>query len=198
MKAFKLTSLLALLLTSAAASAASTVITFEDVEVIYNNPLYGTANLSDGYGGISGWTSVGQAWATSNDSGLNEAIGNKWFYGAAGELVFNHAPVVFEGTYYKSYAADHSSPLASIDLYYQGTLVHSLFDPQASTNLVWLASDYTGLVDKILIRGGAEGFSIDNFTYSVIAVPEPGSLSLLLSGLSMLWLKRQRKTPFAA
>lgn len=174
----------------------STVLTFEDVTVEYQtSPLYGTADLADGYGGMTGWSNIGQVWGTPAGSGINEAIGNQWFYGSTGELVFNQAPVVFEGTYYKSYAANPDSPITSIELYYQDKLVRSILDPRASSgSLVWLSSGYSGLVDKVLIRGGGEGFAIDNFTYSVAAVPEPNNMALLFAGLAIVLLQRPRKS----
>lgn len=195
MKTFTLAACLACLFASTTSSA--TVITFEDVDVHYgSSPLYGTADVADGYGGLSGWHNVGQVWGASHDSGINEAIDGKWFNGTTGELVFDDAPVVFTGTYYKSYNA--TDLITSIELYYQGTLVHSLLDPQAATNLVWLASGYNGLVDKILIRGGNEGFAIDNFTYSVAAVPESATLALLLPGLALIWMQRHRSNKLPA
>ena len=122
----------------------------------------------------------------------NGAIGERWFYGSNGELRFDNAPVVFEGTYYQSYASDQNNPITSIELFYQGQLVHSILDPIASTNLVWVASGYSGLVDKIYLHGGGEGFSIDNLTYSIAAVPEPSSYMLFLSGLSILGFIRRK------
>ena len=81
------------------------------------------------------------------------AIGMRSFYGSSGELSFDNAPVVFEGTYYKTYSADSTNPIASIELYYQGLLVHSILDPISPLGLVWVASGYSGLVDKIYLRG---------------------------------------------
>jgi hypothetical protein len=193
MKALTLSACLTLLCANTAASA-STIVTFEDVAITYgSSPLYGTANLLDGYAGISGWNGIGQAWGTPAGSGLNEAIDNQWFYGSEGELVFDHAPVIFEGAYYKSYAADPSAPVTSIELYYQGNLVHSILDPRASSSLVWLASGYNGFVDKVLIRGGVEGFAIDNLTYTIAAVPEPATTALLFSGMAMVAMSRRHK-----
>lgn len=177
-------------------AANATVVTFEDVDVEFNNsPLYGTAQLSDGYDGISGWSNTGEVYGFAPGTGQNEGIGDRYFYGQSGDLVFDQAPVVFQGTYYKAYATAADEPaIASIELYYKGVLVHTLYDPRAPLGLVWLGSNYTGLVDKIHIRGGSEGFAIDNLSYepsNIGQVPLPASALLFSSALVGIGLRRK-------
>ncbi len=164
-----------------AMSSHATVVTFEDID---------PANLSDGYGGVSGWTSTGSIF-----SGIGEGVGNYLFYGQSGMLSFDGAPVVFQGTYYKSYAVpSDESPITAIELYYQGNLVHSILDPLAPMGLEWVASGYSGLVDKVFFRGGIEGFAIDNLTYepgNVSQVPLPAS-GILVSAVGIIYGLRRR------
>jgi hypothetical protein len=160
----------------------ATVVTFEDIS---------PDDLADGYGGISGWTSAGSIF-----SGTGEGVGNYLFYGNEGEVRFDSAPVTFEGTYYKAYAIDTSAPpITGIELFYQGLLVHSILDPQAPLALEWVASGYTGLIDKIYFRGGGEGFAIDNLTYTQATspVPLPGAIPLFLSGAGLIAAARTRR-----
>lgn len=170
-----------ILATSYTSVAQATTVNFEDID---------SGSPSNGYGGISGWSfgSVGPSFG--------DGIGENVFYGYEGELVFDTAPIVFEGSFYKSYAANRVEPVTSFSLYYQNQLVHTIVDPLAPLQLVWVASGYSGLVDKIFIRGGGEGFSIDNFTYSqgVSAVPLPASSLLFVSGLGILGLMRRKQT----
>lgn len=175
----------------------ATVVTFEDVDVQFEtSPLYGTAALADGYAGISGWTNTGLVYGFAPQSGMSEGVGNNYFYGQSGELSFDLAPVRFQGTYYKSYSTDFNQPpIASIELFYKGNLVHTIYDPLASLGLVWVSSGYTGLVDTIRLRGGSEGFAIDNLTYetaSVGQVPLPASALLFASALFGMGLNRRK------
>lgn len=166
---------------------ASTVVTFEDIS---------PNDLADGYGGISGWTSVGSVGIADRDLGGN---GLKAFYGQEGVLSFDHSPVVFQGTYYKAYAVPQDEfPLTAIELWYQGSIVHSLQYSAPISNLVWLASSYSGLVDHIYFRGGISGFSLDDLTYDTVSsVPLPASWALFAGGAALLGFARRRSvSPF--
>lgn len=172
----------ALLALAFAMPSYATVVTFEDID---------PANLVDGYGGISGWNATG-----SIQSGTGEGVGDYLFYGMEGEIRFDNAPVIFQGTYYKAYATDPDAPpITGIELFYQGALVHSLLDPRAPLGLEWVASGYSGLVDRIFFRGGGEGFAIDNLTYiqAPSQVPVPAAIPLFLSGLGVFALASNRR-----
>lgn len=160
----------------------ATVVTFEDID---------PSSLADGYGGISGWNAAG-----SIQPGTGEGVGDYLFYGMEGEIRFDNAPVIFQGSYYKAYATDPDAPpITGIELFYQGTLVHSLLDPRAPLGLEWIASGYAGLVDRIFFRGGGEGFAIDNLTYvqAPSQVPVPASIPLFLSGLGIFAFASNRR-----
>ncbi|WP_155931165.1 PEP-CTERM sorting domain-containing protein [Methylomonas sp. 11b] len=161
---------------------ASTVVTFEDIS---------PNDLADGYGGISGWSALGSVGIADKDLGGN---GHKALYGHEGMISFDHSPVVFQGTYYKAYAVPQDEfPLVAIELWYQGAMVHNLQYLHSPLGLEWLASGYSGLIDKIYFRGGLEGFSIDDLSYdSVSSVPLPASWAMFAGGAAMLGFARRR------
>lgn len=174
-------------------SVNAAVVTFEDTGLSGSGGLY-LGKPDDGYGGISGWSSLGE-WQGVYES-WGEGVGNYLLYSQDQlRLSFDAAPVVFQGTYFKSYATDYSagSPVA-IELYFHGALVHSILDRPLGGALEWLASGYSGLVDGIVLRGGGEGFGIDNLTYEVSAVPLPAAWVLFSGGgAALLGLGRRRK-----
>lgn len=161
---------------------ASTVVTFEDIS---------PNDLADGYSSISGWTSLASPGIYDADFG---GIGRQSFYGNQGFLSFDQAPVIFQGTYYKAYhVLQDEFPLAAIELWYQGTLVHSIQYLRSTAGLEWLASDYSGLVDQIYLRGGIEGFSIDNLTFTPTStVPLPAAWLMFTGGAALLGFARRR------
>ncbi|MDD5113119.1 MAG: hypothetical protein PHC94_03810 [Methylobacter sp.] len=173
--------LAAAILSAANANAATTVVDFEGIT---------SENLIDGYGGLSGWEGIGGFVGPSfGGVGLGENV----FYGLQGELRFNNGPVIFHGSHYQAYAFDPQSPFTTLSLFYQNQLVHQTAYHSLSTGtLEWLSSGYSGLVDKIYIYGGGEGFGIDNLTYSAAPVPVPGAVWLFGSGLAGLMLRTRR------
>lgn len=165
---------------TAPANASQIVITFEDIA---------PGEINDGYGGVSGWNAAGNV--VIND--YNEGVGKAYFYGQEGELRFDNGPVIFAGAFYKSYAADPSAATPGFSLYYHDQLVFETLDPHYPLSLEWLPSGYAGLVDKIFIHGGGEGYAIDNLTYTMAAVPVPGAALLFASVLTGFSLSASRR-----
>lgn len=167
---------------SFAAQAERTVVTFEDVAHL--------GTVLDGYQGISGWSSLGSVTESSYGTG----IGKYYFHAQSAEgLSFDSGPVVFDGMYYNAWSTAGSIP--SYDLFYQGNLV---FTGYVDTNnqpdgLYWLASGYSGKIDRIGFYAGGDGVAFDNFTFTTTAVPEPLTSAMLLSGLALVGVSVARK-----
>lgn len=173
-----------------ATSQALTVVGFEDIS---------PNDLADGYGGLSGWAGLGGPGIADADRG---GQGLKVFYGHGGLLGFDGAPVRVFGAYYKSYAVPlDEPPQAAIELWYHGRQVASLVDPRSPLAMTWLATDYAGPVDTIRLRGGLEGFAIDDLSYEripVSGVPDPAPWLLLSGGLALLGWRCRQGRPGAA
>lgn len=179
--------LAATLLCSVNANAARTVVDFEGI------PSWGTIE-GFVYGGMSGWNQAGQLRDYSIFQNPLPDMGNQYFsaYPSGGELHFDSAPVIFEGMYYQFVGFDSQ---ISYDLYYHDQLVYSapLVPENQLDDIYWLASGYSGLVDKIYFYGTSDGVVIDNLTYSTAApVPLPGAVWVFLSGLLGLLLHNRR------
>ncbi|MBD9358378.1 hypothetical protein [Methylomonas albis] len=174
------------LLSASEAYASQTVLTFENLN---------DGDLVDGYGGISGWQAGGGLRDYSIYPSHQPDMGDRYFavsYGGA-ELSFDSAPVVFEGVHYNFVGFDSN---ISYELYYQNQLVYSalLVPEDQPPEVYWLASGYSGLIDKIYFHGTSDGVVIDNLTYSATApVPLPGAAWLFGGGLVGLLARGRRR-----
>jgi hypothetical protein len=165
------------------ANAATTVVDFEG---IFN------WDLIDGYGGLSGWESMaGQVSSYSEFEPHNPELGENRLHTRAGELTFDQGPVIFQGMYYNYWGFDTE---ISFSLFFQDQKVYSspLDAANQPSDIYWLASGYSGLVDKIQFHGqSSDGFIVDNLTYSAAPVPLPASAWLFISGLMALAVRRR-------
>lgn len=97
---------------------------------------------------------------------------------------------VFNGAFFSGYDT------ISYKLYNNGSLVHTSAESAdlGGTGVpLFVASGYNGLVDEVVVYGSQGFFAMDNFTYNVTSVPEPGSLALVaLAGLAGVAVRRKR------
>jgi hypothetical protein len=181
----------AALLTPQAAQA--TAVTFDD--------LSGFSYLADGYGGITwdnNWTSYDTAQAPYNPaSGSTRIFANYLNYpaGSLSDVSFSFAaPVVFQGAAFSGHTGDGD---VTMSVYLAGVLkaTTALFSPTSIA--AFLASGYSGEVDKVVITGKAGFYVMDDVTYNKIpkvsAVPVPAALWLMLTALAgMAGIRRAR------
>lgn len=176
--------LVASILGAAEANATSTVVDFESIF---------DWELVDGYGGLSGWESMGgQVSSYSEFEAHGPELGETRLHTRAGELTFDQGPVILQDMFYNYWGSDTD---VSFSLYYQDQLVYS--QPLDAINqpfdIYWLPSGYSGLVDKIQFHGqSGDGFIIDNLTYSSAPVPLPGAAWVFGSGLLGLVIQKRR------
>lgn len=179
------------LLAPLASAAVSTVLTFDD--------LGDYGQMPSNYGGLD-WSAGGWWYYTVDNEPYTPASGTgrvtlDWYESGdaaaavASTAVGFAAPVVFDGAYF----AGLSGAKVSFDLYLDGSKVWSSATLDPSAVPTFLASGYAGLVDKVVVNGPAlYAVVMDDFSFTA-AVPEPGSVPLMLAGLAGVGLIVRRR-----
>lgn len=159
----------------------ATVIDFED--------LSGQGVLPANYAGLT-WGSGWEYYDWSQPP-FNPASGVERLYNNttnANTYFSFSSDVLFGGAYF---AGNYT---AGFDLYNNGSLVFSTGDLALSATPTFLSSGYAGLVDEVRLRVTNGQFVMDDVTYTVRQVPEPGSVALLGLGFAGFAFSRRRKT----
>lgn len=151
-------------------------------------PFYSAGYIPDGYADAvwTGW--ILRRRDELQYTGLNGGSGAILALGmvSAPDISFS-APVVIDGLY-----GFYPRSQLSYDLYLGGQHVGT--SAAGPVGGGYLASNYSGRVDRIVFNGPAGGFSIDDMSVSVAAaVPEPTSWTLMLMGASSLAVFRLRR-----
>ena len=178
-------------------SASATTLTFEDLNpapssfdvmpasysgFTFMNWLYGPDTT---YTASSGTIDLFTDYADPNNPSANIITDNN---GVTRATAF-----VFDGA---SFSGDSGVTFA---LYLSGALVHTsatLPDAGATSYAsTFLASGYTGSVDKVVVSAVQGYYSMDDFTFhEVSSVPEPSTYALLITAFGLLTWKVRRKS----
>jgi MYXO-CTERM domain-containing protein len=171
-------------------SAASIVVTFDD--------LPGQGVVPDGYGGIN-WQGH-WSYYHFDQSPYNAHSGTGRVYtdysqpvaNGSGENTFAFvAPQHFLGAWFSGY--DFAS--VRFNLYLNGQLVHTTNDLAMSGTPMFLGSGYAGPVDQVGVWSNKQDFYVmDDVTYGQGNAPEPASWTLAgLGAVGLLALVRRRR-----
>jgi hypothetical protein len=184
---------LALSLAAGAASAATTVLNFDD--------LTGMGLMPTEYGGVifgddfSHYDTPVVGFPPA--SGLTTIYANyaKYPPGQGSTLTFRFTDLVrFDGAFFSGKA-----PVA-YDFFRDGVKVGSAGAFTLSTSqATYYASGYGGLIDEVRLSGSNGNWVMDDLTYSTGVVPEPGAWALMILGFGATGaaLRSRRRLAFA-
>ncbi len=178
---------LALALFTASASVSATVLSFDDLGTDGYVPLnYGGLDWS----GSSWFQYAGEQAPFAAHSGDRRATLG-WDGSADSSAIRFTTASSFTGAWFAGY----DGVSVSIDLYSGNTRVASTATLNLSDSPVFLASNYAGLVDRIVFRSNdPANFVMDDLTFAS-AVPEPGKAALTLAGLGLVAFVARRRRP---
>ncbi len=163
--------------------ASATVLDFEDLDEGPVPALYGGIDWS-----ATSWFAYAGEQAPFTPHSGDTRITLGWDGGADTSLLHFEAPVVFDG----AWIAGFEGVNVSFNLYLDGQFVGQSAVLGASATPGWLASGYAGLVDSFSVASNDyANFVLDDLSFAA-AVPEPGSVALLLAGLGLMAAARRR------
>ncbi|MGZ3376092.1 MAG: PEPxxWA-CTERM sorting domain-containing protein [Phenylobacterium sp.] len=168
-----------------ASGAHATVVNFDD--------LSGSSSVADGYGGIN-WGGAFTYYDSAQDP-YTPHSGRERIYGSCDcttDNVFTFAaPVVFDGAWFAGVDGTHNDFQLSLG----GVVVATSASLNMSSTPTFLASGYSGLVDKVDIQTSQPGYWIaDDITYNGGAgVPEPAAWAMMLAGFGGLGAVMRRR-----
>lgn len=179
---------LPLALAIAAPFASATVVTFDDL----TDDGFVPANYAGLDWSASSWFQYAgeQAPYTPHSGDRRATLG---FDGSSATSAIGFlTPSTFQGAWFSGFDGVN----VAIDLYLGGALVSSTSLLNLSDSPAFLASGYTGLIDRLVFRSNDPAFFVmDDLTFAA-AVPEPASGALALGGLAVAALViRRRSTP---
>lgn len=139
-------------------------------------------NDTSTYPALSGSTFVAVDFSLYNNANFYQGTTAASLAGAQ-QLITSATPFVFNGASFAG--SGRAGETIGYRLYVGNSVVFTTATPVAlSLTYTQVDSGYSGLVTGVEIFGHQGYYAMDNFTYNVTAVPEPGTYALMVAGLA--------------
>ncbi len=151
------------------------------------------------YGGFTWyyWGYIDDSWVHNDWWAIKNSLGvvspEQVAYNGSGmdTRIARGTPFTFNGAYFTAWYLDDLG--INIKGYFQGSLLHETTVVANTSGPVYASLNWSGIDDLTFGAGGqwVHHFSMDNFTYTETAVPEP--TTMLLLGLGLMGLAGVRR-----
>ena len=170
--------------------ASATVLNFDDI-----TGSDGYASVPGNYGGLD-WSNAGLSVFTAEQAPFTAHSGSgrvtsDWTDGGPSASIIRFlAPTIFDGAWFAGY----SDSSVRFDMYLGGQLVASSLTLQLTEAPAFLNAGWGSAIDTVVVSSGFQGsYVMDDWKFdSAAAVPEPGSLALVLAGFGLAGVMRSR------
>ena len=166
-------------------SASATVLTFDDLGADGVVPM--------NYGGLdwsaSSWFAFGAPQQPYTAHSGDYRVAADFEAADSSTTISFGTPASFQGAWF----AGLQGATVTFQLYLAGALVATSATLDPGETPQFLASGYSGLVDKLVVASPSQGsYVMDDFSFTA-AVPEPQTYALLLAGLCALSIAARRR-----